>query len=343
MAQAALENAFNPVQEYILDCAKKWQIESDSASGMVERVPSAFAKYWGAQDNEYTELISTMFFTGIVMRAFKPGVKHDCAPVFEGPQGIHKSTALKILGGDWFADTPFKMGEKDGYLSIQGKLLYEIAELEQFNKSEVTAIKAFMSSQTDRYREPYGRRMKDRPRKTAFAATTNENQYFKDTTGNRRFWPIECGKILLDALAADRDMLFGEAYWLLQGGVKWWPTRDQQEKLIDPRQESREIPDLWLTPIRNYLDGVDMDGNPTAASKKMWVAPYELMVRALGCDVSRLGPARAESMRIATIMRKLGWIKDRESKGTRERGYARPREENGANTDVSGVHDAAQG
>lgn len=316
VAQAAREHAFNPVVEYFDRCAGMWDGQP--------RVATALTKYWGAADSEYLRLVSTMFFIGIVVRGYRPGVKNDHAPVFEGGQGRGKSTALKVLGGDWFADTPFRMGEKDGYLSIQGVLLYEVAELEQFNRSEVTAIKAFMSSTVDRFREPYGRRMKNMPRRCAFAATTNEDAYFKDSTGNRRFWPVETGRLDIDALIADRDQLFGEAIAMMNAGVQWWPTYEQQVRLISPMQESREIPDPWHGRVWEYLEGTDADGKATLALKIQKVTARELLTKALHFELSKMGPARAETMRIGAIMRKLGWKKDRATEGAREYFYERP-------------------
>lgn len=316
VAQAARMHAFNPVTDYMDKCYAGWDGQA--------RVATAFSAYWGCADSEYLQLVSTMFFTGMVVRGYRPGVKHDYAPVFEGGQGQGKSTALKVLAGDWFADTPFRMGEKDGFLAIQGVLLYEIAELEQFNRSEVTAVKAFMSSTVDRYREPYGRRMKNVPRRCAFSATTNEGEYFKDTTGNRRFWPVVTGRIDIAALERDRDQLFGEAVALWKAGVKWWPTPEQQRRLIDSQQEDREIPDVWHGRIYEYLQGLDSDGKPVIAGKINRVTARELLVKCLHYEMSKLGPARNETMRISAIMRKLGWIKDRETGGARERFYTRP-------------------
>ena len=319
VAQIAREHGFNPVTDYMNACAANW----DGAA----RVATAFTTYWGAPDTEYIRLISTMFLVGMAARAFHPGVKHDCAPVFEGGQGAGKSTALNVLGGEWYADTPFRMGEKDGYLSIQGILLYEIAELEQFNRSEVTAVKAFMSSKKDRYREPYGRRMKNMPRRTLFAATTNEGQYFKDPTGNRRFWPVQVGRTNIDALTRDRDQLFGEAVHMLRDKVRWYPTQQQQVELINPQQEDREIPDPWIGRIYDYCEGIDADGKPVLGGRLERVTVRELLTRALHIEIGKLGPAKQETMRISTCMRKLGWSKDREKTGAREYFYYRPRKE----------------
>lgn len=331
VAQAARRHQFDPVIDYFNRCAEGWDGQ--------QRIATALSRYWGAADSEYLRLISTMFFIGIVMRGYRPGVKNDHAPVFEGGQGQGKSTALKVLGGDWFADTPFRMGDKDGYLSIQGVLLYEVAELEQFNRSEVTAIKAFMSSTVDRFREPYGRRMKNVPRRCAFAATTNEDAYFKDTTGNRRFWPVETGKLDIEALKADRDQLFGEAIALMKAGVQWWPTFEQQRRLIDPMQQSREIPDPWAGRVWEYLEGIDSEGKPMVAGKLNRVTARELLTRALHIELSKMGPAKAETMRVGAIMRKFGWTKHRESSGAREWYYERPVAEAGQGADTIGEDD----
>jgi putative DNA primase/helicase len=316
VSQIAREHSFNPVIDYMNACADKWD--------GVPRVEAAFTTYWGAPDTEYIRLVSTMFLVGMAARAFYPGVKHDCAPVFEGGQGKGKSTALSVLAGDWYADTPFRMGEKDGYLSIQGILLYEVAELEQFNRSEVTAVKAFMSSRIDRYREPYGRRMKNMPRRTLFAATTNEGQYFKDPSGNRRFWPVEVGRIDIDALTRDRDQLFGEAVHLQRSRVQWYPTQEQQIRLINPQQEDREIPDPWIGRLYDYCEGLSDDGKPIFGNSLDKVTVRELLTKALHIEIGKLGPAKQETMRISTCMRKLGWVKDRQPSGAREYFYMRP-------------------
>jgi putative DNA primase/helicase len=319
VAQVARENGFNPVTDFFDQCADAWDGQS--------RVETAFVRYWGSLDSEYMRLISTMFFVGLAKRAYVPGIKHDYAPVFEGKQGEGKSTALSILGGEWFADTPFRMGEKDGYLSIQGILIYEIAELEQFNRSEVTAVKAFMSSQKDRYREPYGRRMKNQPRRTVFAATTNQDEYFKDATGNRRFWPVDARKLDLAALRQDREQLIAEAVHLMRKGVKWYPTPEQQRRLIDPHQQSREMLDEWTGRIWEYLEGKDAEGKDTFNPKLDRVSSRQILVKALHFDLNKIGTGKSETTRVGIIMKKLGWGRSRDGSNERDRWYVRMEDE----------------
>lgn len=316
VAQVARENGFNPVVDLFDACEKAWD--------GVPRIDNAFATYWGAEHSEYLTTVARMFFVGLAKRVYVPGVKNDYAPVFEGGQGEGKSTALSIIGGDWFADTPFRMGEKDGFLSIQGILIYEIAELEQFNRSEVTAVKAFMSSQKDRYREPYGRRMKNQLRRTVFAATTNEGQYFKDMTGNRRFWPVKTGRLDLDGLRRDREQILGEAVHRMRAGELWYPTRSEQSDLINPEQESRELWDEWAGDIYDYIEAEDQASLLVNAKKRNRVTARELLTKALGFEIHKIGNARSETMRVSNIMRKYGWTKDRDPCGAREYFYQRP-------------------
>ena len=314
---AAADYAYNEVVDWLEDCASKW----DGSP----RVAGALHRYWGTEDSEYYRLISTLFFVGIAARGLNPGCKHDCAPVFEGKQGLGKSRMLRIIGGRWFSDVAFTPGAKDGYMLIRGRLIHEFSELEQFRRAEVTAIKNFMSMQVDSYREPYSRNVIDVPRMTVFAATTNENVYFKDTTGNRRFWPVLVGDLDPDGLAADRDQLLGEAVHLFRQGVKWFATPKQQRELIDPVAEEKEVPDVWTMRIQGYLEGVDVYGIQSLSGRKVEVSMSELFFRALNLGADRAGPAKQESTRIGQIMNKLGWTMRRERRhGVRDRWYFRP-------------------
>lgn len=150
-------------------------------------------------------------------------------------------------------DTPFTLGDKDAFQAIRGKWIVELGELDSFNKAESTKAKQFFSASIDTYRESYGRRTSDVPRQCVFAGTTNQDEYLKDATGNRRYWPVACVKVDLEALRRVRDQLWAEAMFCYQAGDIWWVTREEEE-LFTAEQEERFVVDEWEGPILDWLE-----------------------------------------------------------------------------------------
>ena len=81
-----------------------------------------------------------------------------------------------------------------------GNWIVEIAELAGMRKAEVEMVKAFVSRTHDNARMSYARRSTEVPRQFIAVATTNDEKFLKDPTGNRRFWPMRCTEIDLEAL-----------------------------------------------------------------------------------------------------------------------------------------------
>lgn len=314
VSQAARSNKFNPVIEYLRSLT--WD--------GVDRMSTWLMDAMGAARTPYYELIGMLFPLSMVARAFRPGCQMDYAPVFEGGQGAGKSSALRVLGGDWYKETPFKIGEKDGYLAIQGAWLYEIAELDSFNKGEITSVKAFITNKTDDFRAPYGRRNMKYPRRTCFSATTNQDEYLKDTTGARRFWPVRCGTIDLALLAQIRDQLFAQAVVLFDAGCQWHPTRAQEVELIEPEQQERELDDVWYARIWRYVEGFAESDSAIPLQRLTEVTAETLLTRALHIEIGKISGAKTETMRVGGCMKRMGWQKKRRSTGAREWYYARP-------------------
>ena len=189
----------------------------------VPRIETWVCRYLGAEDTAFNRSVGALWLISAVARIFRPGVKADHMLVLEGPQGARKSTALKILAGeDWFTDELPDLGSKDAAMHMQGVWIIEIAELDAIGKAEVSRIKAFLTRTTDRFRPPYGRYTIEVPRQCVFAGTVNPDTYLRDETGNRRFWPVRCGTIDIDALARDRDQLWAEAVARFRAGAIWW-------------------------------------------------------------------------------------------------------------------------
>lgn len=120
----------------------------------------------------------------------QPGCKHDHILVLVGPQGCRKSTTLAKLGKSWFSDSFYTVQGKEAYEQLQGFWLIEMGEMAATRKAELEQIKQFVSKQSDSYRAAYARRTQERPRQCAFFGTTNDDEFLRDATGGRRFWPV---------------------------------------------------------------------------------------------------------------------------------------------------------
>jgi predicted P-loop ATPase len=303
------EHTYHPVREY-LD-ALQWD--------GISRVNDWLTDYVGVKRTEYTQLAGRFFLIGMVARIYQPGCAMRFMPIFEGKQYRGKSTAFRILGGEWFADTPLDLNNKDTYQLIQGVWIYEIAELDAFNRAESTRIKAFISSPKDRFRAPYDRAPRDWLRSTLFGGTTNQDEYFKDTTGNTRYWPLhaeEVDEINLQGLQQARDQLFAEALHLYRHGERWHPTRDEQIRLFEPEQAAREILDPWQSSIAQWL-------NTTTRER---VTVLDILGECLHIEVGKIDSARQMSTRVGIAMKRLGWRRERETTGNREWYYTRPKD-----------------
>jgi predicted P-loop ATPase len=280
----AHERAFHPVRDYLNSL--KWD--------GIERVGTWLQTYLGAERTPYSSGIGEMFIVSMVARIFEPGCKADYMAVLEGPQGTRKSTACRILGGQWFSDALPDVGQgKDVAQHLPGKWLIEIAEMSAMSRAEAASLKAFITRDTERYRPSYGRREVIQPRQCVFVGTTNETAYLKDKTGGRRFWPVKVGTIDTERLVRDRDQLFAEAVALYRLGRLWWPDDKFERAHIAPEQESRFERDAWEEAIIEWLGNRDE------------VLVKEVAKGALQLEVARLG--RADQNRIVAILERLGW------------------------------------
>lgn len=261
-----------------------------------ERVDSWLADYLGAERGDYTRDVGRMLLLSAVARVYEPGCKVDHMPVFEGPQGIGKSTACQTLGGEWYSDSlQADVSRKDASLHLRGRWILELSELEALNRSEVTALKSFLTRQEERYRPPYGRHEVYEPRQCVFVGTTNESQYLKDPTGGRRFWPVACGTIHRERLAAERDQLFAEAVVAYRAGQPWWPSATWEQRHAAPEQEKRAVTDPWEEHVREHVAGKTEAKVREILEDKLGILPAHLTSR--------------EGNRVGAILHKLGWTR----------------------------------
>jgi len=256
----------------------------------VRRLSYLMSEGLGAPENAYTDAVGRCWVMSMVARVFRPGCKVDTVPVLEGTQGAGKSTALRILGGKWFTECHENVTHKDFYEVLKGHMLVEIAEMHSFTRAEVERIKGIISCQMDRYRKSYGRNTENHPRQTVLACTTNRDDWQRDETGARRFWPVRCGNVNHDWLRDNRDQLFAEAVHLFNDGGSWWDVpMDLQNEEVESRRDS----DSWESVIGGWLWN---QNRPTTS---------EILSDCLKIEIGRHD--QIAQKRVGRVMRVLGW------------------------------------
>lgn len=306
-----LENPFHPIRDYLDEL--RWD--------GVPRLPTWLTTYLGAEPTPLNAAIGKIFLIAGVSRVRTPGVKFDTIMVLEGAQGGGKSTAIKVLAGEEnFSDQEvLSLDPKSQMEALEGVWVYEIAELEGISRADTSKVKAFVSRAVDQGRPAYARYKERRPRQTVFIGTTNDDKYLRDTTGNRRFWPVKVGTIDLEALKRDRDQLWAEA--------AYWEAKDEslvlpQElwSLAQAEQDARLEDDPWMDALVKI----------TAANCDRVEGFLRISSKVLLSDSLSVPTERQQQYhlkRLAGLMRKLGWEGPRPLRmadGTTARAYQRP-------------------
>lgn len=289
-------NEFHQVRDYL--AGLEWDGQ--------ERLDILLPAFYGTDETPYSRAVGRMFLVSAVARVMAPGSKADHMLVLEGPQGAGKSSSLYRLSPDpsWVCEHLPDFDSKDALAALHGSWLVEVSELSAFRKSEIEGMKSFLSRQVDTYRRPYDRHAIEAPRQCVFVGTTNEDRYLVDTSGNRRFWPVRCGKIDLAALEEHRDQLWAEAAARYQDGEPWHITDNTMRLAARAEQASREIEHPWLPILADYL------------MHRVRATSDDLMAL---LDIPRRQQSGPQMRLVYQLARKLGWESRRDQSGGRDR------------------------
>ena len=224
-----------------------------------KRLETLFIDYLGCEDNVYTREVSEKSLVAAVRRAIYGGIKWDNMPILIGPQGVGKSTFLKILGMEWYNDSLVNVEGKDACELIQGSWILEMGELSSLRKSEMNLVKNFLSRTDDIFRASYGRRAQKYPRRCAFFGTANDTNFLRDETGNRRFWPIDCfihrpKKSIFDDLKDELEQIWAEACELAKDKTYNLVLSKEALELAVKEQELHLEDNVYKGIILDYLD-----------------------------------------------------------------------------------------
>lgn len=308
----------HPVREYL---------EALTWDG-VERADRLFIDYLGASDTEYVRTVTRKSLLGAVARIFRPGCKHDHMLVLVGPQGCHKSTTIAKMACGWFNDSLYTLQGKDAFEQLQGSWLIEMSEMAATRKAELEQIKQFMSKQSDNFRAAYGRRPEDHPRQCAFFGTTNDDEFLRDPTGSRRFWPVTVGTLgrtKWDDLTEEVvDQIWAEVVVRFKAGEVWYlddRMEAEAKKVQDEHTElngkqglveeflEKEVPVEWnnynLEQRLNFLAG-SFGSFEGETKKRDRICALELWVELFHGDAKTFTGGQARELN-GVLRRVKGW------------------------------------
>lgn len=287
----ALENGYDPIRDYLDGLV--WD--------GVLRLDAWLSIYLGAEDTPLNRAIGRTTLIGAVRRVRRPGSKFDSMLILESAQGRGKSTALHILAGgdDNFTDQyDFRLPYKDMQEILTGKWIVEAPEMNGLGRADVQKAKQDLSRTHDRARPAFGRTVEDVPRRCVLIGTTNDSEYLRDQTGNRRFLPVETGTIDLDALRADRDQLWAEAAAAEAVAGLLITIPPELWDVAAERQASRVVVDPWQDILEEGLERQAKVANGELRIKSADIFPRILQPN---------GVRTANPKRVADVMRRLGW------------------------------------
>ena len=248
IAQVFHSHKFHPVRDYLNGLT--WD--------GVERLDTLLIDTLGAEDNPLNRVVTRKTMVAAVARVMTPGCKMDYMLTLVGPQGIGKSSVFGRLGGEWFSDSLTSVTGKEAYEQLQGAWIVEMGELSASRKADVEATKHFLTKRVDRFRVAYGRHVTDFPRQCVFIGTTNDVEFLRDQTGNRRFWVMPVGKQEAkrpwhSLTKEEIGQIWAEAVQRFEEGELLYLPNDLEEEMWEIQKGHSEESTL-MGPIQEHLD-----------------------------------------------------------------------------------------
>jgi len=286
----------------------------------VARIESAFCDIVNAPDTPLIRAASANFFISMIARGLaRPpnGVKVDQCYIFEGDQGILKSTFLEVVGGEFHAEISAHIGTDNFARQLRGVWVADMSELSSLPRADAETVKQAITVTKDRGVPKYEEHARDYIRRCIFAAGTNRTDYLHDQTGNRRFIPVPCAApIRIDLLRENREQILAEALHLYRNDTPWWEFPQAE---AEAAQEARRAPDPWEDQLRHVIEHgkteSDSFGNVVKKFPSGWVSSAEIQSTFLGLTAAQLPPQG--SKRLGGVMRALGYIPDKGPRGVR--------------------------
>ncbi|MFM0387778.1 VapE domain-containing protein [Paraburkholderia dipogonis] len=291
--KVAFENQYDSAIEWI--GALRWDGVPRTERFLMDR--------FGADDTPYTRAVSRYMWTALAGRALSPGIQADMVPTLVGPQGIGKTQGVKAIAPapELFCELGFAERDVEASRKMRGRLVIELGELRGMSARDVEGVKAFITRQTELFRDLYRNNMVEFHRRHLFIGTTNKDQFLSDDTGERRWLPVRVTKCDPSAIERDRDQLWAEAAVAFQQhGIAW---RDAQ-RLAAAEHDEFKLQDEWEPTVLAWMHEDEGFGSGMPSARD-FLRTDEVLIGALRFEAKTIRPG--DSMRIAAILKKYGY------------------------------------
>lgn len=309
---------YDQVKSYLFDVAAKAERKP------IDKLASEFLLKKNDSQERLANLKVYKTLLGAVWRLFNPGCKFDNSLILHGNQGICKSLFFNILAGGtpYFCDSLDDISSKDSLLTLHSAWIHEWSEIEHItNRKEAGAVKAFLTKTDDKFRASYDRAVESHKRRCIIVGTTNQKEFLIDDSGDRRFWVISCtvDRIDIEKLKEWRDGIWASAVLAWRRGEENFMNTELEEEVKQSNAQFRaECP--WFDAVRDYIT-VEEKINKSHNRESMFRTD-EILSRAL--DKPKASHTRADTLKIANIMRKLGYdLKNVKEEGSVVRKWAK--------------------
>ena len=266
----------------------------------VSRVEGFYARYFGVEASPYTTAASRYIWTAMAGRVMDPGCQADMVPILTGAQGQGKTRGVRaMVPEDTFRELSFHQDEDARARLMRGALMVELGELSGLRSREIETIKAWITRSKEDWVPKYQEYAVTLQRRCVIQGTSNPTDLLDDPTGARRWLPMACGEVDVEAIARDRDQLWAEARGMYAaGGVEW----RKAQALAEGVHDDYRVTDTWEEAIERWLETPELDGTLPGAEG---FTLNQILTEALCFREHAI--KRADETRAAKVLRALGF------------------------------------